>query len=211
MKAILITFYVGIILSFISSFLVLYVLVKLKYKDISTYLRLYCTLIDIINTFWITFWILGYTGPGLCADDIVYFYSVPFHGFWIFYMGLAMYQIICFKRQVNKKNVLVAFLVCNFISILVICPCLVLLKFYACLDEFSDNFHLYYFGTAILLPELFIVGVMAYFYYRIRKSMKKEIGESRINNKKLFDRLYGYILLFFFFLFLIFCILLNYK
>jgi hypothetical protein len=189
-------FYTGLSLSFTSSFLVLYVLLKLKYKDISTHLRLYSAIIDILSTFGILFCILNYSESGFCVLNFIYIYSTVSHECWIFYMSLTMYQIICLKKEMNSKAVFITFLITSLISLIVISPYLFLLESNTCYDIFITDFHITYFGCVVVAPEIIIIFIIGYFYYKIRKSMMKEVGELNRLNKNLFNRLFGYVLLF---------------
>lgn len=187
--------YIGVSLSFISTFLVLFVLVKVKYKDITTYLRIYSTIIDILNTVWVVLWIAEETSLEFCVTNFIYFYSVTSHGFWVFYMSLVMYQIICLKKKITRKTVFKVFLLVSLISIFVDIPFFVYLKFDTCSETFLTDFSYYYYDIVIVLLEFLIVLLIGYFYYNIRELIIHRFEDTKEINNQLFQRVYGYVLL----------------
>jgi hypothetical protein len=188
--------FIGVGLSCVSSFLVLFALLKLKYKDISTYLRLFSTAIDITNTFFCLFYLSQYNYLEGCVSDLVYIYSSTSHGLWVGYMSLVIYKIICLKKIVENKSVFIGFIFTLTLSVLFTLPTLILLGFYSCTDMLMLSFSIYYCIILIIGSEGIIILVIAWAYYKIQKSMPNKVETAITNNKKLFNRIHGYILLF---------------
>lgn len=199
-EIILIISYIGILLSLLANLLVLFALVKVIYKDISTYLRLYCAIIDIVHVALIIFYLFLTTDLEMCISNFTFLFTISAHGYWVFYMSLVLYQIICLKKEITEYNASIAFGLTNFISALVICPYFFILRSEECLTAFNGTFNDQYFDAAILAPEFIIVILIGFFYYKIKKVIFSNTNNQDQNSKILYQRIHGYLLLFLLFL-----------
>ena len=124
MTEFLIMYLIVVGISFISSSIVLFILLTMSYKDYSTYLRIYLTLIDIASEIFLVMAYFYSNSTYECYYNWLYYFIIIFRSFWICFMAFSLYMIICkSKSNINKKEYLF-FLIFLIISLLLSLPTL---------------------------------------------------------------------------------------
>ena len=191
-------FYIGLGLGTLSSTLVLILLISIKYKDFSTEIRLYSTIIDILSAIVYSFYPLTDTVQ-FCTTNYFFLFVNFLHGVWLFYMARSMYKIICKQEEKSRKNIKFAF------ALLFVFSSCVAVAIFA--DGKQENYcilnneikSIIYASLAIIFPDMAILCFIIYYYIKIFQVLKAEIMNCDLKstrNRIYCKRLYGYPLLF---------------
>lgn len=190
--------YIGILASLISSFTVMFSLVKLRHKDFSTEIRKYSTLIDILTSFVLSF---GFILSGPLEGCLISFFFMIFimaHGLWVFYMSLSMYKIICKQKNFTRSDATYPFIFCAITSGLISSISLIASDLNNCQIKISQ-FELFFVLFAYCLPQIVIFVLMIYYYRKVKQVLTEEIEKCDATSKKkreFFIRIIGFPVIF---------------
>ena len=189
-----VAYYFGIFISLFSTVVVMYTLLHIHFKDFSTEIRLYSTVIDF--TFCIlTSFILFISGNiQACIADISFYFSTYAHSIWIFYMSFSMYQIIYMKKSKSQANVKYIFALNLLLSGITSILLFFNVSTINCVIYFDKSFYIF-FIISMLLPQVVVFISIIVFYYFIKRALWIEIhkiDDFCNQNRNYFIRLFGY-------------------
>lgn len=172
-------------LSLILSFLVLFLLLRVNYKDCTIRMRIILTLYDIFLEFSnIIFFTSNLPLPFSIILEMLYLYSRIIHTMVIFYMSYALHYIIVKKEnntnQIPKmiKNFM---LISNTLALILAILGVILL--YSELFVGKEDViigEIYYAVT--FLPNIVLFVLVLYYYSRVRRKLKNEVQSSILQN-----------------------------
>lgn len=198
-----ILYFSGLGTSMISSTTVLIILLNMKFKDHSTKVRAYLSVIDILSTIFLGIpYIPTDNRPFyVCLYDSMYYFGIMLHGFWIFYISFFLYMIICKNSELITHYTTFAIIVFTIISSLSTFLVLMISSSNQnCVVLTTKKMIIEYLLITIVGFELIIFVFITYFYIKIRKAVKGELmlqnDKSRMKRHYCF-RLLGYPILFF--------------
>lgn len=198
-----IVYFIGLGLSFISCSLVLTILFRINFKDNSTKLRIYLSLIDLCSTIFLAIPYIPNGGSPIyqCFYNALYYFIIMLHGFWVLFISFFLYMLICKRNDNVTKFTTPAIITFTIISLLatvvvLIIPgdgiqCVVLNK--------KNNMIIYLLITSVAF-EVTIFTIITLFYIQIRKVIKKELSsEDKLSkrNRVYCLRLLSYPIMFF--------------
>ena len=196
----LIVCFFGLGLGLVASIIVLISLIKLPFKDISTELRKYSTISDIvlIAVFFNSFF--ARTSIDLCVEYFLYTFAYNVHVYWIFYISYVMHKIIYLKKPHDERSIGL-----YFVGLVLLAAGGVIALFSIAGEGICDRKYLasafYFYIIGFLIPNIILLILILIFYRNIRNSLRAEIRNSEESMKKcrgLFIRVYGYPIIFFF-------------
>ena len=187
---------IGLGLGLLSGIIVMISLIKLPFKDVSTELRKYSTLCDLL--FCIAFGSLFFPTDHqqLCVWNYLDSLTFTLHGYWVFYMSYITRKIIYLKQDHDKSKI--KFTYCIFLLASAIISGTIFTTHDLCL--FPANIDSFFYATfTIVLQEIIILISIVVFYRHIRKALIIEITNCDDHSKYrkiFFVRIYGYSLIF---------------
>lgn len=197
-----IVYFIGLGLSLLSSSIVLIILLRINFKDHSTKLRVYLTLIDIGSTISLAIPYIPYKDQLYeCIYNAMYYFIIMLHGFWVFFISFFLYMVICRKNNKVKKMTTPALLV--FILISFVATVVVLIipgNDKNCVVLNTKEMMISYLLVTCVGFEMLVFTMITCFYIKIRQVIKDEfLCEDRkcARNRNLCLRLLGYPILFF--------------
>ena len=188
---------IGIILGFFSSIIVMASLIKLPFKDVSTELRKYATISDILLTTVFGLVFVASNKAEFCAWNFFINLSFDVHALWIFYMSYLMRKIIYLKQK--QEPVYVKWAYAGFLSIAAGVAATLFTRSDLCLLGY-DIYAFYYELFTFYIPNILILLLVLVFYRDVRGALIIEINKcDEISKEKrtLFVRIYGYPIIFF--------------
>ena len=188
--------FIGLIFGLFSSLMVMVSIIKLPFKDISTELRKYSTLSDILLCFAIACVSFATDTGTWCVLHYLISTSFNLHAFWVFYMSYVMRKIIYLKKAQDKAYIKYAYAIL-FVTAGGISAS-IFINSDLCVLRY-DLASFYYQIFTIALPNAMILTFIIIFYWNIRKALIIEIHNcDDIGNQRkiLFTRIYGYPLIF---------------
>lgn len=197
-------YFLGLSLSFVSTALTIIVLIRIRYKDHSTKLRIYLGVIDILSSVILAIPFIPYFNAlYICSYNALFYFAVMFHGFWVLFISLSLYLIIVHKNDLIKRYTSLAFVIFGLVSL--VCSLLVLMMPYEGMDCYvlydRDSMFKYLIATLIVFDALILL-IISCMYCMIRRALKREISkiDTRSKRNRIFCmRLLGYPVLFFIF------------
>jgi hypothetical protein len=164
--------------SMVPSFLILYLLISIKYKDFTIFLKIELIVYDILQE--ISTIIACFETPGDLikfshsqASSLCLFLYVKFiHSALILYMAWVIYKAITQKTIISNKVLLKFTIISNLLAITVVITYLISLSAFP-----ASYFSIYkvFFYFCIDFPSIIIGFVLIWFYYHIRKTLKEEL------------------------------------
>ena len=190
---------IGLGLGLLSSVVIMISLIKLPFKDISTELRKYSTISDLVMVATLSYKFFAVTGTELCVYYYLFIFAYNVHVYWIFYMFYAMHRIIYKKNDINKNRL-------RWVYVLIVILAggisgFVFINFEKGVCLFNYTWlEFYYVIFASIIPNMIILVIITIFYRNIRKTLRIEIkncNDATKDNKVFFIRMYGYPVIFF--------------
>ncbi|OMJ80764.1 hypothetical protein SteCoe_18923 [Stentor coeruleus] len=196
-------YFSGLGTSFISSSIVLIILFKIKFKDHSTKVRAYLSLIDILSIIFLAIPYIPSDGNQIyvCLYNSMYYFTVMLHSFWILYISYFLYMIICKNSEIITNYTTYAIIIFTIISSLSTFLVLMISNSKQnCIVLSTKDMMIDYLLITLVAFELVIFTFITYFYIQIRRAIKREIkledDKSKLKRNYCF-RLLGYPILFF--------------
>ena len=194
----IITCFLGLTTGFFSSSVVMFSLIKLPFKDISTELRKYSTISDILMIAMFCF-IFFSDNTQKCMENYLFAVSFNLHAYWVFYMSYLMHRIIYLKKSPEKAHIKYVYVFLTLLSASMSATIFINTHQDLC-DLPHDWPAFYYLLFALCIPHLLILILIIVYYWHIRKALIVEIDrcdDIATQKRNLFKRLFGYPVIFF--------------
>ena len=179
-------YFVGASIGFIASSIVFIILLKMKYKDYSTSLRIYLHIIDMASEIILLIPYIPHEQDSIyvCYYNAFYYFIIIFRSFWVWFIAYSLYMIVCKNNKSVQRKFFLFFSIFLIISFLASVPVLVMkINDVNCSIYKNKDYRLIYIYISGIAFEVIIFFCIFYFYYKIRKTIKDEIEKSDIHNK----------------------------
>lgn len=164
-------------------------LMKIRYKDITVYLRIYLEILDFFFciSIFIVFCIF-YLKENPYSEFVVHGAFIS-HELWLLYMCFALYKTFYLKKATKPKSIHLAFLMIILLGFTYSLICAIISIVYNTTLEF----------ILLAVPTFLSFFFIIYFYCHIKKAIDNDLKnvENREHPKiKATKRIYGYIIIF---------------
>jgi hypothetical protein len=164
--------------AFMLSMIVLCLILSIKHKDFTIYLKTELLVYDMLQEISIIIFCFVIPSPlskgfsyTKALNQTQFIYPRFIHSIQIFYMGWVLYKAITQKHIVSNKGIMIFTIISNLLALGITFGYYILLIMFP--DSYDAIFTVFYF-IFLDIPSIFIVFPLILFYYHIRKTLKQE-------------------------------------